>query len=170
LKTRVFGGIRQVEPNYFAPARGQVHLRFAVDEDDVAEASHRGVSRLARVERRDAPALDEHVVERDHQLPMRRWPVVGIGRDHENVPVQTHLLTVVLADVRVVPVGARVRELEAVLEALADLDRLLRRLGAVVAIVQPQSVPVARRLEIAVVLDVHGHARTLCHLEEGPWD
>src|SRR5918998_2248003 len=99
---------------------------------------------------------------------MRRRPVRGILRDNEDRPVETHLLAVVLPDMRVVPVSPRIRELEAVLEPLADCDRLLRRVRAVVAVVQPYAVPVHGGLEIALVLDVDDDARALPDLEDRP--
>jgi hypothetical protein len=73
-----------------------------VDQHPIAEAAHRRIRGLARVEGSDAPILDEHVVECDHELAMRRRPVIGIRRDDKDVPVRARLLAVVLPDVRVV--------------------------------------------------------------------
>src|SRR3712207_8085001 len=55
---------------------------------------------------------------------------------------EAELLSVVLADVRVVPVDAGVGERDPVGEAAADRNRRLRLVGAVVAVVEPQAVPV----------------------------
>ena len=81
-------------------------------------------------------------------------PVVAFGRDDEDVAVLAELLAVVLADVRVVPVDAGIGERDAVGEAAAHRDRRLRLVGAVVAVLEPQTVPVNRRLEVAFVDDV----------------
>ena len=53
-------------------------------------------------------------------------------------------------------------------EGLADRDRRLRVVRAVVAVLQAQAVPVHRRLEIAAVGDVDGDRRTLRHLQCRP--
>src|SRR5204863_9294293 len=71
------------------------------------------------------------------------------------VSVKTHLLAVVLSNVRVVPVHPRVGALDGVGELLADRHRLLRLVRPIEAVVEAQAVPVDRRLEIATVLDPH---------------
>ena len=85
---------------------------------------------------------------------MHRRPVVGVGRDDDDVAVQAQLLAVVLADVRVVPVDARVGERDARRVAPADRHGVLGLVRAVVAVLQPQPVPVHGRLHVALVLDV----------------
>ena len=85
---------------------------------------------------------------------MCRRPVVRLGGDDEDVAVLAELLAVVLANVRVVPVDARVRERDAAGEASADRDRRLRLVRTVEAIFEPQPVPVDGLLEIALVDDV----------------
>ena len=107
------------------------------------------------------PSSIEYVVEREEQLSVSRRPVVGIGRDDEDVPVQAQLLPVVLADVRVVPVDARIREGELVREGLADRDRGLRLVRPVVAVVETEAVPVHGRLVITTVRGADDHRRTL---------
>src|SRR5919204_200275 len=64
-----------------------------------------------------------------------------VGRDDEDGAVQAHLLAVVLADVWVKPVQPLVGELQPILEALADLDRALGLVRAVVAVLEAQPVP-----------------------------
>jgi hypothetical protein len=96
------------------------------------------------------------------------WPVVRVGRTDEDAPVQAELLPVVLPDVRVVPVGARIRDLELVPERLADRNGLLRVVRPVVAVLEAQPVPVNGRLEVAVVRDVDGDGRTLGDRERRP--
>ena len=54
---------------------------------------------------------------------MDRRPVVGVRRDDDDVAVEAHLLAVVLADVRVVPVDAGVGERDACRVAPADRHR-----------------------------------------------
>src|SRR4029450_153245 len=100
--------------------------------------------RLFRTEGGDLSALDQDVVEREGELAMRGRPVRGIGRGDKDVPIEPHLLAVVLADVRVVPVRARVGETDLVREGLADWDRRLRFVRSVVAVVESQAVPVDR--------------------------
>ena len=97
-----------------------------------------------------------------------RRPVVGVGGDDEDVPVQAHLLAVVLADVRVVPVDAGIGELDAVGEAAADRDRRLRLVRAVVAVLDPQAVPMHGRLQVALVRDVDDDLRALRTFSVGP--
>ena len=151
--TRV-GGVGQVEADDLATLRAQREVGLAADEHDVAEAAHRRVGRLGAAEGRDLPVLDQDVVERQQQLAVCRRPVVRGGGDDEDVAVETQLLAVVLADVRVVPVDARVGELDPVGEGPADGDWLLRLVRAVVAVVEPEPVPVHRRLQVALVDDV----------------
>jgi hypothetical protein len=99
-----------------------------------------------------------------------RGPVAGILGEDEHVAVQAHLLAVVLADVRVVPVEPWVREGDPRAQAPADGDRRLRLVRAVVAVLEPQAVPVHGRLEIAAVDDVDLDLRALPHLERGSRD
>ena len=103
----------------------------------------------------------QDVVERDAQLAVRRRPVVGVRGLDDHVAVEAHLLAVVLADVRVVPVDAGIRERDAAGEAPADGDRRLRLVRAVGAVVQAQAVPVHRRLQVALVDDVDLDLRAL---------
>ena len=101
---------------------------------------------------------------------MRRRPVVGLGRVDEDVAVLAELLAVVLADVRVVPVGAGIGEGDPVGEPAADRDRRLRLVRAVVAVLQAQAVPVDGRFEVALVDDVHDELRALGHAQRRPGD
>ena len=114
----------------------ELEVGLAGDEHDVSEAAHRHVRRLVRAEGGDHPVLDEDVVERQGDLAMRGRPVLGITRDDEDVPVETQLLAVVLADVRVVPVRARVGKAHFIRERLADGDRRLRLVRSVVAVLE----------------------------------
>jgi hypothetical protein len=66
-----------------------------------------------------------------------RRPVIGIGRLDQDVGVQPHLLAVVLADVRVIPVEPRIGEPDAGGELLAHRHRLLGLVGSVVAVLEP---------------------------------
>jgi hypothetical protein len=84
------------------------------------------------------------------------------------LPYRPELLAVVLADVRVVPVGARIRERHPRRVALADLDRRLRLVRAVVAVLEPQAVPVDGGLHVALVLDVDDDLGALLDLEDRP--
>ena len=77
------------------------------------------------------------------------------------VAVEAQLLAVVLADVRVVPVDAGVGERDARRVAAADGHELLGLVRAVVAVVQPQPVPVDGGLQVALVLDVDDDLRAL---------
>ena len=145
------GGVREVEAHDLAALGLERKVRLAGDEHHVAEAAHRHVRRLRLAEGGDPSVLDQDVVERQQQLAVRRRPVVGLARGGEDVPVQAHLLAVVLADVRVVPVGAGIGHVHLVGEGLADRDRRLRLVRAVVAVLEPQPVPVHGRVEVAVV-------------------
>jgi hypothetical protein len=148
-------GVRQVEAHHLAAVRAQGKVRLAADEEDVAEPAHRRVRRLGRAEGRDRAVLDQHVVERQRELAVRRRPVVLRRRHDDDVPVEPELLAVILADVRVVPVDARIGELDPIRERPADGNRRLRLVRSVEAVVEPQPVPVDRSLEVPVVDDVH---------------
>ena len=112
------------------------------------------------------PVLDEQVVQGEGQLPVDGRPVRRVGGlDHDRA-VQPHLQPEVLADVRVVPVEPGVGELELVGERPADRDRLLGLVrDPVVAVLQPQPVPVHGRLDIAVVAHLHGDLRPLIDVQ-----
>ena len=155
------GGVRQEEAHDLARPRLERRLVLAADEEDIPEPAHRGVGRLVRAERRDLAVLDQYVVERERDLAVRRRPVARLARLDDDVPVQPELLAVVLANVRVVPVDARVRERQLVCERAADRDRRLCFVRAVVAVVEPQPVPVDGVGEVALVRDVHRDARAL---------
>ena len=100
-----------------------------------------------------------------------RWrPVLGVGWDDQDVPVEPHLLAVVLADVGVVPVGARVGEADLVGEGLSDRDRGLCLVRPVEAVFESEAVPVHGRLVIAFVRDVDDDLRVLLHLERRAGD
>ncbi len=99
---------------------------------------------------------------------MHGRPVVRLGRNHDDVPVEPHLLAVVLADVRVVPVDARIGELDPVGEPAADRDRRLGLMGAIGAVVQAQAMPVHRLLQVALVDDVDLDLRALADLQRRP--
>ena len=148
------GRVREIEANHLAQLCGERRLRLAANEQDVAVAAHGGERRLLAAERRDLPVLDQDVVEGQGQLAVGGRPVVAFGRNDDDVAVLAELLAVVLADVRVVPVDTGVGERDAVGEAAAHRDRGLRLVGAVVAVLEPQTVPVNGRLEVAFVDDV----------------
>jgi hypothetical protein len=145
--------VREVEAHDLSQPRVQRQVRLAVDQQHLAEAPHRHIRRLRPAERRDLPLFQQDVVKGQRHVPIGRRPVVRLGGLDETVSVQAQLLAVVLADMRVVPVSAGVRERYARREALADLDRRLRLVRAVVAVLEPQSVPVHGRLHVALVLD-----------------
>ena len=132
-----------------------------------------------RSKRRDLAVLDQHVVEGDRQLAVDRRPVVGVVGLDDDPGVEAHLLGEVLADVRVVPVEARVGEREAVGELAAVRDRRLRLVGhAVEAVFEAQAVPVQRRVDVtevgrldrhlAVLVDVQGRAGDRAVVAEHP--
>ncbi len=131
--TRV-GRVREVEAHDLAPFSVEGKVRLAGDEHDVAETAHRHVCRLGLAEGGHASFLDQDVVEREQELAVHGRPVALLGRSDEDVPVQAQLLTVILSDVWVVPVGAGVGQVHLVGEALAHRDRCLRVVRSVVAV------------------------------------
>ena len=147
-------GVCEVEPYDLPLLRLEVEVRFPGDEQEVAEPSHRCVGRLGSTERGHLAFFDQDVVERQHELAVHPGPVVGIARYDNDVAVEPHLLAVVLADVRVVPVEARVGELHATREVPSDRDRPLRLMRPIGAVLEPQSMPVDGRLQVAVVMHV----------------
>ena len=130
-------GVREVEARHLALRRVEVQVGLAGDKHHVAEAAHRHVRRLLLPEGRDLSVLDQDVVEGQEQLAVRRRPVPGLARGGEDLSVQAQLLAIVLADVGVVPVGAGVGHVQLVREPLADRDRCLRVVGAVIAVLEP---------------------------------
>src|SRR5829696_5874334 len=72
--------------------------------------------------------LDEDVIKGQDQVAIDRRPVVGLGRDNEDVAVHSQLLGVVITDVRVIPVQARIGELNAVAELSTNRNRCLSRM------------------------------------------
>jgi hypothetical protein len=110
-----------------------------------------------RVEGGDLPFLvEQHVVEREDLLAVGRRPVVRVGGLHQDGAGEAHLQAVVAAGVRVVPVQPGVGELQDGGEVAADRDGVLREVGAVVAVVETQPVPVHGGGRLGVVLDVDG--------------
>ena len=156
--------VREVEADNLASLRLERQFRLAGDEHDVAEAAHGHVRRLV-AERRNRTILDQDVVQREQHLAVHGGPVIGVGRNDEDVAVETELLTVVLADVRVVPVRALVGAVHLVGERLPDRDRRLRVVRPVVAVLEPEPVPVHGRVEVAAVRDVDGDGRASRDLE-----
>jgi hypothetical protein len=113
-------------------------------------------------ERGDLALLDEDVVDGDDDLAVDRWPVVGLGRHDDEVAVQTHVQSVVLADVGVVPVQAGVGEADLVGEVAANGDRFLGLVRhTVVLVIEPKAVPVDRRLDVSFISDMDGDLRAL---------
>jgi hypothetical protein len=112
------------------------------------------------------PVLDEQVIQREGQLPVRGGPVPRVGGlDHDRA-VQAHLQPEVFADVRVVPVEPGVREADSAGIRPADRDRYLGLIRhTVVLVLQPQPVPVHGCLDIAVVPHLHGDLRALINLQ-----
>ncbi len=99
------------------------------------------------------------------QLAVDRRPVVRVGRDDEDVAVEAHLLAVVLADVRVVPVDAGIGNVHLVGEASrrpgsAPASRACRRSGSRAAARASARSPRGRRRFV----DVDGDRRALADL------
>ena len=127
-------------------------LGLAVDQHRVAESTHRGEVRARPTERDHLPVLDHHVIKGDRQLAVGRSPVALIAGADDDRPVETHLLGVVLAQMRVVPVDAGIRELDPAGVGLADLDWVLGVAGHTIGLVgKAKAVPVDSGLDVAAV-------------------
>ena len=160
------GGVGQPQPHNFPGPRGQREVGLAADQQHSAEPAHRRVRRLVRAERGDLAVLQQQVIQGQHHVPVGRGPVAGLRRDHQDVPVQAHLLGVVLADMRVIPVHARVGEPDPVGEVATDRDWGLGFVGdPVVLVLQAQPMPVHGRVQITLVGDVDDHLGPLLHLQ-----
>ena len=100
---------------------------------------------------------------------MGRGPVVRLVRLDDDVAVQAHLLGVVLAHVRVVPVHAGVGEAQPVGEVPTRPHRVLHAAvapaagHAVVEVVVPQAVPVHGGVEVKPVHEPADDLRALPH-------
>ena len=66
-------------------------VRVAAGQEDVAEATHRRITRLDRAERRHLAVLHQQVVQREEELAVDRRPIAGLGRDDQDVAVQAQL-------------------------------------------------------------------------------
>src|SRR6185369_12715267 len=109
------------------------------------------------------------------QLAIDWRPVLGIVRGNDDVAVHPELLCVVLAYVRVVPVNARIRETQLVRKAGAGRHGRLHALvlavrNTIEPMVQPQAMPMNRRVYIGVVGEVDRSLGALLDLERGPRD
>ena len=164
-------GVDDIQAHDLARRRLAGELGLAVDQHHVAVPAHRDERRPGLAEGRDVPVLDQQVIQGQGQLPVGGRPVSRVGGlDHDRA-VQPHLQAEVLPDVRVVPVEPGVGELDLVGEGAADRDR---RLGLVrdpvVTVLQPQPVPVHRRLDVAVVPHLHGDLRPLIDVQDRAGD
>ena len=164
-------GVRDVdqeEADDLAAGDGQAVVRLAVDEQQVPEAAHQRVGGPLAAERRESRLVEEQVVEHQHLLAVGRTEVARVGRLHLQRAVQPQILLDVLAVVRVVPVDAGVREVDAVAERPARFDRRLRQPGnAVEAVLEADAVPVDGGRQVEPVGDVDGDRGLLRHLDEG---
>ena len=98
---------------------------------------------------------------------MHRRPIVRIGRLNDHIAVEPHLLAIVLTDVRVVPVDARIGERNVSRELLTDLHWLLGLMCPVVPVLEAQPVPMHGRLKVALVLDGDHDLRSLANAQSG---
>ena len=110
------GGVGEVEAHDLAALRGEREVWLSRDEHDVAEAAHRDMRRFRGAEAGDLPVFDENVVQRQEQLAVDGRPVVRLGAGRHGCCRTAHLLAVVLADVRVVPVRAGIGDVQLVRE------------------------------------------------------
>src|SRR5215216_5526217 len=99
-------------------------------------------------------------------MPVDGRPVGGVGWFDHDRGVQAHLLGEVFADVRVVPVESWIGELDPIGEGLPALYRRLRLYRRpVVAVLQPEAVPVDGCLYVSVVGHPHGYLRALVDVQ-----
>jgi hypothetical protein len=83
-----------------------------------------------------------------------------VQRDDDGA-IEAHLLGVVLADVGVIPVDARIGEAHLVAEAAALGNRRLHAVvrmsmrHAIELVIEPEPMPVYRRLQVSLVGEVH---------------
>src|SRR2546425_5460696 len=101
---------------------------------------------------------------------MNRGPVVWIGGNHEDIPVETHLLAVVLADVWVIPIDAGIKETKPVGRVASDLHGGLCFMNTVVTVLDTQTVPMHRSLQVPFIDNVDDGFRSLRDLESRPWN
>ena len=163
-------GVGEVEAHDLTALGLERQVRLAGDKHHVAEAAHRDVCRLQFPEGGDLSVLDQDVVEGKEQLAVGGRPIVGLAWADEDVSVEAHLLAVVLADMRVVPVGAGVGHVHLVGEGLVDRDRRLRVVRSVVTVLEAKAVPVHGRVEVSVVGHVDGDHRALRDLQSRAGD
>ena len=164
-------GVRDEEADDLIPADVERQLGLAVHEEDVSEPAHRDVVGAGTVVPGNPSVLDEHVVHGNDHFAVDRGPVVSLRGLDDDVAGQAHVLRVVLADVRVIPVQALVGKTNPVGEMSTDRDRLLRFVrDAVVPVLEPKPVPVDRCRDVAVVRHVDDDLRSLPDAQGGSRD
>ncbi len=160
-------GIRDVETDDLSPIRLERVVLFSVHEEDVPVTAHEGAVGAVFIQT-DLTFLNEDVVKKEWYLAVHGIPIRLVGRHHQEVAVQTQFLLVILPDMRVIPIYARVRELQLIHKGFAWLHFFLRRLRAVKGIVHPDAVRMQQGLHIGGVREVHGDFRTLRNLDGRP--
>ena len=154
------GHVGEKEANDLAALHIDGVVGGAVDQHDVAEATHQGVGRRAGTEGHQPVVVDQNVIERDHLFAMRRSVVVGVRRRHHDVSVQTEVLLDVLTHMWVVPVDSGVSEVHLVAKALARPDgRLGDVRNAIEAVVETQAMPVHGGRHVDVIGEVDDDRR-----------
>jgi hypothetical protein len=165
------GGVGQPQPHHLPRPSLQPQVGVPTGQEHVAEAAHGRIAGLSGAEGGHLAVLEQQVVHRQDHVPVHRRPIVRLGRDDQDVAVQAKLLGVVLPDMGVIPVQPRIGELNAVGEVPTYRDR---RLGLVrhpvVAVLQPQPVPVHGGVQVPLVDDVDDDLAALLDLEGGAGD
>src|ERR671918_2300467 len=165
------GRVREIEAHNLTTPDRQLLFGLASDQQDVSEPAHSREVRFVRIEGGDLPVFDQDVVKGEHDVSIRCGPVRGIRRLDDYVPVEAHLLSVVLAHVRVVPEQSGVGKAEPVRVAAPRRYRSLRLVrDTVVPVLEAQPVPVNGRLHVGFVGDDHLDLRALPDAQCGSGD
>ena len=158
--------IGEEEPHHVTAARLECPTRFAVDQQHVAEAAHQRVCRCVASVFGRTRVADQQIVEHQNLFAVGRREEAGVTRAHEQVAVESKVLQHVLAMMRVIPVEARIREMNRVVEGAVRRHRILRDVRrAVEPVVETDAVPVDRGGEVRAIDEAYVNRRALIDLD-----
>ena len=151
-------------PNSRAPAHLTIH------EEHVPEPAHEGVRCLLAPKWDELPVVaDEEIVENECFHMIRCREVVTARRPHHQIPIEAEVLLDVLADVGVVPVDPRIREVQVVREGATGSHGPLREVRyAIESVVEPNPVPMNRGWLIERIDELDDDRRALRDADQRP--
>src|SRR5205823_5959296 len=138
--------VRQEKTHDLAVPNSRARAHLTIHEEHVPEPAHEGVRCLLAPKWDELPVVaDEEIVENECFHMIRCREVVTARRPHHQIPIEAEVLLDVLADVGVVPVDPRIREVQVVREGPTGSHGPLREVRyAIESVVEPNPVPMNR--------------------------